>query len=134
MQIQGGFIVREEKSLGNLKLWVEAKNLTVDICKFLLPKLPEKERFALASQLRRSAQSIPANIAEAYGRYGYQDAIRFCYIARGSLEETRSHLFVAVELNYISEAELADLIGRLDNVARLLNGYIRYLYTLRQGM
>jgi len=47
-------------------------------------------------------QSIPANIAEGYGRYYYQDNVRFCYIARGSLEETLSHLVLAHELNYIS--------------------------------
>jgi four helix bundle protein len=70
--------MHEYKNLESLKLWIEAKNLTINVCKFLLPKLPEEERFALASQLRRSAQSIPANIAEAYGRYGYQDANRFC--------------------------------------------------------
>jgi four helix bundle protein len=125
--------MREEKKLESLKVWVEAKDLTIEICKFLLPRLPQEERFALTSQLRRSAQSVPANIAEAYGRYGFQDAIRFCYIARGSLEEARSHLFVAFELDYLSETELSDLINRANNVGRLLNGYIKYLNTMRQG-
>jgi four helix bundle protein len=122
-----------ERNIESLKLWVEAKNLTVTICKNLLPEFPEVERFALASQLRRSTQSVPANIAEAYGRYGYQDAIRFCYIARGSLVEVRSHVLVAFELAYISETDKAKLIGQINNVGKLLNGYINYLNTLRKG-
>ncbi len=62
-----------------------------------------EEKWGLSQQIRRSAQSIPANIAEGYGRYYYQETIRFCYIARGSLEETLSHLVLAHELGYIPD-------------------------------
>ena len=54
-------------------------------------------------QLRRSSQSIPANIAEGHGRFYFQDNVRFCYIARGSLEETLSHIVYAYKVDYISE-------------------------------
>jgi four helix bundle protein len=75
--------MHEEMKLESSNLWIEAKDLAVRICKFLLPKLPEKERFALASQLRRSAQSIPANVAEAYRRYGYRMLLGFAISQEG---------------------------------------------------
>ena len=79
------------KGLESLKVWQKARALAVLVCKELLRMVPIEEKFALSQQLRRAVQSVPANIAEAHGRYHYQDAIRFCYIARGSLDETLSH-------------------------------------------
>ena len=84
-------------------------------------------------QLRLSAQSIPANIAEGFGRFYYQENIRFCYIARGSLEETISHLILAYELNFIPKELFISLSNRGDNLARLINGYIGYLKRSKQG-
>ena len=57
--------------------------------------LPAREKYDLVSQIRRSSKSVMANIAEGYGRYHYLDSLRFYYIARGSLEETISHLITA---------------------------------------
>jgi len=82
-----------ENGLGTLKLWQRAVEFAEHIHKMVLPALPVDEKWCLTQQLRRSAQSIPANIAEGYGRFYYQEGIRFCYIARGSLEETYSHCF-----------------------------------------
>jgi hypothetical protein len=73
-----------EKGLGSLKLWQRAVELAEYIHKTVLPALPADEKWCLTQQLRRSAQSVPANIAEGYGRFYYQEGIRFCYIARGS--------------------------------------------------
>ena len=94
------------KGLEGLRVWQKARGLTVLVCKELLLMFPVEEKFALSQQLRRSVQSIPANIAEAHGRYHYQDAIRFCYIARGSLDETLSHLILAHDLGYIPDTSL----------------------------
>jgi four helix bundle protein len=66
--------------------------------------LPTKERYDLTSQIRRSSKSVMANIAEGYGRYHYLDSLRFYYIARGSLEETISHIITAHDLAYIDNA------------------------------
>ncbi|HEY44957.1 MAG TPA: four helix bundle protein [Anaerolineae bacterium] len=93
---------------------------------------PVEEKFALSQQLRRAVQSVPANIAEAHGRYHYQDAIRFCYIARGSLDETLSHLILAHDLGYIPEDSLRTCREIWREVYRLLNGYIEYLKRNRQ--
>lgn len=84
----------EKKGLEGLHLWQKSRELAVEVYQKILPVLPHEEKYAIAQQLRRSVQSVPANIAEAYGRYSYQEGIRFSYIARGSLEETHSHLIL----------------------------------------
>ncbi|MCJ7706790.1 MAG: four helix bundle protein [Anaerolineales bacterium] len=116
----------KDRGLEDLLAWQKAKELAVLICKEVLQRLPADERFVLARQLRRSVQSVSANIAEAYGRFHYQDAIRFCYVARGSLLETYSHLILARDLGYIGGREMTTYID-------LLNGYIDYLRRSKQG-
>jgi four helix bundle protein len=76
----------EEKGLETLQVWQKAMALAVKVQQEILPLLPPEEKWAMAAQLRRSVQSIPGNIAEGYGRYYFQESVRFCYIARGSLE------------------------------------------------
>jgi four helix bundle protein len=89
------------KSLEKLDAWRKAKAFVVAVYGEVLPLLPPEEKWGLVQQIRRSAVSVPANIAEGHGRYYYQDNIRFCYIARGSLEETISHLSLAYDLAYL---------------------------------
>jgi four helix bundle protein len=74
-----------------------------------------------------ASRSINANIAEGYGRYYYQDNIRFCRIAKGSLEETLEHLITAYDEKYISIEILKAAKEQHENCLKLLNGYIRYL-------
>jgi four helix bundle protein len=119
--------------LQRLQAWVKAKDFAVEVYRTAIPQLPDEEKWGLANQLRRSAQSIPANIAEGYGRYYYQETIRYCYIARGSLDETLSHILLASELGYLPTDLLSALVTRGDEVARLINGYIEYLKRSRQG-
>lgn len=129
---KGGLKVKG-KGLESLQVWQRARKLAVKICREILPLLPGEEKFALSQQLRRAVQSVPANIAEALGRYHFQDAIRFCYIARGSLDETLSHLLLAYDLSYIPENLLEDCRKIWREIYRLLNGYIRYLRRNHQG-
>jgi four helix bundle protein len=119
--------------LQRLQVWVKAKDFAIVIYRLAIPLLPAEEKWSLANQMRRSVQSISANIAEGHGRYYYQETIRFCYIARGSLEETISHIILASELGYLPTKITNDLINRGDEVARLINGYIEYLKRSRQG-
>ena len=116
-----------EKGLESLQVWQAGKSFVVYVYKQVIPNLPAGERELLGKQLKRSCLSIPANIAEAHGRYHYQDAIRFCYIARGSLDETISHLLVASDLGYINQGVLSSCRVKWSEIHRLLNGYINYL-------
>ncbi|MEH2264253.1 four helix bundle protein [Nostoc sp.] len=68
----------------------------------LANSLPDCERYNLSDQLRRAACSVLLNIAEGYGRYHYLDRLRFMYIARGSLTETKSAFIIAESLGYCS--------------------------------
>lgn len=124
----------DDKGLETLVVWQKALQFAKYICGVVISQLPDQEKYALASQIRRSSQSVPANIAEGYGRYYYQEGIRFAYIARGSLEETRSHLTYAHEMMYISNEELNKAKLQIDEVKKLLNGYINYLKRTKRGI
>lgn len=101
----------KDRGLEDLLAWQKVKELAVLICKEVLPRLPADERFDLARQLWRSVQSVSANIAEAYGRFHCQDAIRLCYVARGSLREAYSHLILARDLGYTGGREMTTYIA-----------------------
>ena len=123
----------KEKGLESLVAWKKAMRFAVRVHKELLPQIPENEAWVMGRQLRRSAQSVPANMAEAFGRFYYQDGVRHCYIARGSLEETRSHLYLARELGYIREETYSEFNQEIDLLRRMLRGYIAYLRRSRRG-
>jgi len=119
--------------IANLQVWIKAMELMELIHKSILTQLPVDERWGLRGQISRSSQSIPANIAEGFGRYYYQENIHFCYIARGSLEETFSHLTTARKLDYISEELFVQSECIVNDVRKLLNGYIEYLKKSKVG-
>lgn len=121
------------KSLETLKVWKKAKEFALRVYREALPLLPSEEKWNLNQQLRRSSNSIPANIAEGYGRFYYQETIRFCYIARGSLEETLSHLVMCYELKYIPKTLFDSLEQDGEKQTQLINGYIGYLKRSQQG-
>ena len=117
------------RGLENLEVWREAMAFVEEVYRIVIPTLPREERFALREQLQRAAQSIPANLAEGYGRYHYADQIRFCYIARGSAEEVYTYLTLAHRLGYLAEEPYRQISTSLQSLKRLINGYIRYLRT-----
>jgi len=121
------------QGLQRLEVWRKAKDFAVAIHQHVLLLLPPDEKWNMNQQLRRSAQSIPANLAEGYGRYYYRENIRFCYMARGSLEETLSHLVLCHELNYIPDSLYEQLYKDGESIDRLINGYIAYLKRSKQG-
>lgn len=77
--------------------------------------------------------SVPADIAEGHGRYYYQDNVRFCYNARGSLEETLSHLSFAFEAKYIPEPLYRQFETEGEEIVKMLNGYIADLRKSKLG-
>jgi len=121
------------QGLTRLEVWKRAKDFALTIYRNILPLLPPEEKWNLNSQIRRSSLSISANIAEGYGRFYYQDNVRFCYNARGSLEETLSHLVFSFEAKYIPEVLYKELSTEGDEIDRMPNGYIAYLKRSKQG-
>lgn len=90
----------------------------------LTKSFPKDETFALTSQIRISAISIEANIAEAFGRYHHLDKLNFYYNSRGSVEETKSHLITSRDLQYISLKEYAEIRNMLEILGKELNPVI----------
>ena len=121
------------KSLETLEAWKKAKEFSLRVYREVLPLLPSNEKWNLDQQLRRSSNSVPANIAEGYGRFYYQENIRFCYNARGSLEETLSHIVICYELKYIPKSLYDSLEQDGEKLTQLINGYIGYLKRSKQG-
>src|SRR3984893_8851348 len=93
----------------------------------LAKRLPDIEKFGLASQIRRAALSLTNNIAEGHGRYHYVDQIRFTLQSRGSLEELIDDLNACEDEQYFAEKEIASLKQEGWRVRQLIDGYIRYL-------
>lgn len=121
------------QSLKKLQVWVRAKDFAVKVYKKVLPLLPPEEKWSLNQQLRRSSTSVSANIAEGHGRFYFQDNVRFCYNARGSLEETLSHLIFCFEVDMISETLYKELENEGEEIEKMLNGYIAFLKKSKQG-
>jgi four helix bundle protein len=101
----------------------------------LADSLPDYERYNLSDQLRRAASSVLLllNIAEGYGRYHYLDRLRFMYIARGSLAETKSAFIIAESLSYCNTEQLNWVSQLKDKIEKSLNGYCRFIRSQKQG-
>ena len=96
-------------------------------------RLPEFEKFELASQIRRAAVSLTNNIAEGHGRFHYLDQIKFMLQARGSLQELIDDLNVSVDQGYLPATEIELLKQQGWNVSKILNGYLRWLRDRKTG-
>ncbi len=123
----------EQVGLEKLLAWQKARELMLFVHQQVIPLLPADEKWDLKDQIRRSSKSAMANIAEGHGRFYYQETVHFCYIARGSLEETFSHLITAHDLNYISDPLFSHGDAIVREALQVLNGYIAYLKKTKQG-
>jgi len=99
-----------------LVVWQEARTLNRDVYR-LVQALPGDERYGLVSQVRRASVSISANIAEGAGRNSDRDFAHFLEQAYASAMELASHLFLVVDLNYVDEANIDQIMRKLDVVA-----------------
>ena len=86
---------------------------------------PREELYGLRSQLRRSAVSVPSNIAEGQGRGGATELLRFLRIAYGSLREAETQILIAERLGFLSSARCGPVMDLAGEVGRLLNGLMR---------
>lgn len=90
-------------------------------------KLPRKEDYGLTSQIRRSALSVPANIAEGFGRKHTKDKLNFYYASRGSLAETKNHLIYGLKVRYFAQTDFNGLVKLVADIWKELNALISSL-------
>ena len=107
------------KHFKELIVWQKAHRFVLNTYK-LTKQFPKEELFGLTSQLRRSAVSVPGNIAEGYRKRTIPDKAKFLNTAQGSLDESHYYLILARDLAY---ADTMTLQADLEKVARLLNAY-----------
>lgn len=103
----------------SLRAWQRGRELTLDVYR-LTRSFPKTESYGLTAQIRRSAVSIPANIAEGAGRSSRKDYARFLDIALGSANELESHLLLAKDLGLLSTDNLRTLIESDIEIRRML--------------
>lgn len=110
----------------DLDAWQESHNLAVEV--YLVTKnFPKDEIFGITSQIRRSASSISANIAEGFGRATVADRLNFLSIARGSLLETRNFIYLAEKLEYLDSLKSQELIQQTVRCEKLIYGFRKSL-------
>ena len=109
----------------NLDAWKFSMQLVKEIY-LLTKKFPKEELYALTSQTKRAAVSVPANIAEGLGRQYKKDTLQFLHISRGSLYELETLLKIAVMVEIITEEEFNKIIPALEKALQVLNGFINY--------
>ena len=109
------------RSFRDLRVWQKAHVFVLAVYRYRA-SFPEREKYGLVSQLRRAAVSIPANIAEGFGKRSPADKARFLNIAEGSVEECRYYLILSQDLGY---GPSESLMATLEETSKLLNAYVR---------
>lgn len=111
-------------SFKDLHAWQQAHILVLLIYK-LSTRFPDREKFALTDQIRRSGISVSSNIAEGFSRQGQKEKVQFYHTAKGSLTELENQLLIARDVEYISDEEFKKLEIQLILVGKLITGLIR---------
>ena len=108
-----------------LDVWKYSREL-VKLVYLLTKSFPKEEMYGLTNQIRRCVVSVPSNIAEGIGRQSNKETIHFLYIAKGSLQEVETQLYLSFDLEYISEEALKSILKKVISSKKLLNGFINY--------
>ena len=106
------------KNFQDLRIWQKGIEVVKDIY-MLTKKFPKEELYGLTSQIRRSAISIPSNIAEGFRRYHNKEYRQFLYIALGSCAELETQIIIANELDYIDETNKTEIIEKIKYICRM---------------
>jgi four helix bundle protein len=114
------------KRLEDIQVWQKARQATR-----MIYEITAKGRFAndygLRDQIQRASVSIMANIAEGFGRHSDKEFANFLNIAHGSVSEVQSHLYVALDLNYVDQNSFTKLYDLLDEISRMSLGLAQHL-------
>lgn len=114
------------KSYRDLRVWQDGVDFVAAVYR-TTESFPTREQYGLTSQLRRSAVSIPANVAEGHARLSTREYLRFVSIALGSLAETETHVTVARRLGYLDAEYERTLLAQCDALSRMLHGLCKSL-------
>jgi len=110
-------------SFERMPVWQKAMDLAERVFA-ITERLPRKEDYGLTSQIRRSALSVPANLAEGFGRKHTKDKLNFYYASRGSLAETKNHLVYGLRVRYFCQSDFNSLGELVENIWKELNKLI----------
>lgn len=114
------------RSFMEMPVWQKAHQLALDVFKISV-SLPRAEDYGLISQIRKSSNSVPGNIAEGFGRKTKKDKATFYIIARGSAFETQSHLIYGQKIGYFEPETAKQLIEEYDNLSHEINKILKTL-------
>ena len=120
-----GKIIKIER-FEDIQGWQEARKLTKEIYK-LTNGFPFKRDQGLCGQIQEASVSIMANIAEGFDRQSKKEFVKFLYYASASASEVQSHLYVALDQEYVSKQDFAESYDQTQKTKRLVNGFISYL-------
>jgi four helix bundle protein len=109
---------RPMKSFHELKIWQQGIDIVKDVCR-ISSNFPRTETYGLVSQMRRSAISIPSNIAEGFKRKSEKDYKRFLFMALGSAAELETQLIISNELQIADRSSISKIIEKLDTLSKM---------------
>lgn len=109
-----------------LKVWNKAMQLAVSAYE-VARLLPPEEKFALADQIRRSAVSIPSNIAEGHGRRSDKEFLQFLYVARGSVFELETQIKLCIVLHGINDNRINHTLDLIQETSKMITSFVSFL-------
>jgi len=115
-----------EKPHKKLDVWLKSINLVQNIYE-ITKTFPRAEDYGLTSQIRRSAVSIPANIAEGAARQTKKEFIQFLHMAQGSLSELDTHMEIALKLDYVQKISIDEISVIMNDIDKMTTGLIKSL-------
>jgi len=114
------------KSYKDLNIWKRSIEVVEDIYK-ITKNFPKEEIYGLTSQLRRSAVSIPSNIAEGFARFHNKEYKQFLFVSLGSCAELSTQIIIALRLDYLESNEADQLLNEIDEVSKMTMSLIKKL-------
>ncbi len=114
------------KSYSDLNIWKRSISLVEEIYK-ITKNFPKEEIYGLTSQLRRSAVSIPSNIAEGFMRFHNKEYRQFLYISLGSCAELTTQIIISSHLSYLNSEETEEILNEIDEISKMIMGLIKKL-------
>ncbi|NJL64926.1 MAG: four helix bundle protein [Methylacidiphilales bacterium] len=114
----------EIRSYRDLKVWQKGMDIA-ELCYLMTKSFPKDEIYGIISQIRRASVSVPANIAEGYGRDSKGEYVHFLKIAQGSLKELETHILLSIRVNLTTSEEANQILGECESLGKMLRSLIR---------